>query len=67
MTSSHTLSLISAGSASTRRDVLYAASCSCGRWNMRGVTAQTARAEHAAHLQVYLGSEAQTARQGLSG
>lgn len=50
------ISIISIGKAAKRRDVLYSSSCSCGRWSMSGVTAQVARAEHAAHLQSEAGS-----------
>lgn len=58
-----TLTLNSTGkAAATRRDALYNASCSCGRWNMKNATAMAARAEHAQHLQFHLGPDAQRAR-----
>lgn len=62
----HTLTLNSTGHAAARRDVLYSASCTCRQWSMRNVTAKTARAEHAAHLQVHLGPDAQNARERAS-
>lgn len=42
------------------------ADCSCGHWHMRNATLTDIRESHAAHLQAYLGSEAQEQRMGAS-
>jgi len=60
----HTLRLTSNGRVDrARRETKYDATCSCGKWSARNLTAQQARGEHAVHLQAVAGPDAQDARE----